>query len=230
VRVDLQYHKPRSGGDFFDAIAVASSRLIFLMLDVAGQRSNAMNLAAFVQDDFRGRTPELFNGVVNESESLTELCLLLNRTILAVAGRAHMTSAFLGVLSTGVGTLTYINAGHVPGLLLNPDSNEFLGPTGLPLGLFSHATHEAGFRVIPCDGALLLPSRGVFEARSESGVLDCIGRSPEFGSQGLLRSVGNVPRVAQSLCRFVLDSAIVHAGRRIDNDMTVAAISRDSAL
>jgi len=169
----------------------------------------------------------LFSAGANQSETLSELCLHLNRTLLETAGRAHMTAAFLGSLDGRNGVLTYINAGHVPALLLASDSTEFLESNGLPLGLFSHATHEPGFRVIPPDAALLLASRGVVEARCESGVLDCIGRSPEFGAEGLLKAASGIPRVAQSLCRIVLDSATVHAGRHIDNDMSVAAISRN---
>jgi serine phosphatase RsbU (regulator of sigma subunit) len=228
VRVDLQYYRARSGGDFFDALTIDDSRLVFQLMDVAGRRVSAMNLAAFVQDDFRLRAPGLFTGLTNEAEALSELCLHLNRTILTTAARAHMTAAFLGVLNRDVGTLTYINAGHVPGLLLAADSTEFLESTGLPLGLFSHATHEACFRVIPRGGALLMASRGIVEARSESGVLECIGRSQEFGAEGLLKATAGVNRIAQTLCRIVLDSAIVHAGRHIDNDMSVAAISRDA--
>ncbi len=147
VRVDLQYHRARSGGDFFDALAIDASRLVFLFMDIAGQRIGAMELGAFAQDDFRSRAPELFTGEINEAEALSELCMHLNRTILTTAGRAHMTAAFLGVFNSNIGALAYINAGHVPGLLLAPDTTEFLESTGLPLGLFSHATHEAGFRV-----------------------------------------------------------------------------------
>ena len=228
MRLDLQYHKARSGGDFFDALTIGDSRLVFLMMDIAGQRTGAMDLAARVQDEFRIRTPELFKGIVNESNALSEHCLHLNRTILGAAGRARMTAAFLGVLHSDVGTLTYINAGHVPGLLLAANSTEFLESTGLPLGLFSHATHEACFRVLPRGGALLMVSRGVVEARTDSGVLDYIGRSSEFGAAGVLKATANVPLRAQLLCRAVLDSAIAHAGRHIDNDMSVAAISRDA--
>jgi serine phosphatase RsbU (regulator of sigma subunit) len=149
VRVDLQYHWARTGGDFFDALACDASRLVFLLMDIAGRRAGAMELAAFVQDEFRSRTPGLFTAASNEAEALSELCMRLNRAILASAGRAHMSAAFLGVLNGGVGALTYINAGHVPGLLLTANSTEFLESTGLPLGLFSHATHEASLRVIP---------------------------------------------------------------------------------
>jgi serine phosphatase RsbU (regulator of sigma subunit) len=227
VRVDLRYHRPRSGGDFFDALAVGSSRLVFLLMDIAGKRLPALNLAAFVQDDFRSRARDIFAGPVNEAESLAELCLQLNRTILATAGRAHMTAAFLGSLNE-VGALTYINAGHVPALLLAPGSFEFLDSTGLPLGLFTHTTHEASFRVLPPDGALLMASRGVIEARSDAGILECIGRSPEFGIERLLKSATAAPRVARQLSRAVLDSAVFHASRHVDNDMSVAAISREA--
>jgi serine phosphatase RsbU (regulator of sigma subunit) len=228
VRVDLQYHPARNGGDFFDALTPDASRLVFLFMDIAGRRVGAMEIAASAQEDFRRRTPALLTGAINEAEAVSELCMHLNRTILATAGRAHMTAAFLGVLNNGVGALTYINAGHIPGLLLTPNSTEFLESTGLPLGLFSHATHEAGFRAIPRGGALLLASRGVVEANSENRVLEHIGRNHEFGAEGVLRAAAATQHVAQSLCRTVLDSAILHAGRHVDNDMSVAAISRDA--
>jgi serine phosphatase RsbU (regulator of sigma subunit) len=69
-------------------------------------------------------------------------------------------------------------------------------------------------------------SRGIIEARN--GVLEHIGRSHEFGAEGLMKAAIGVQRVAQPLCRTVLDSAIAHAGRQFDNDMSVAAISRDA--
>jgi serine phosphatase RsbU (regulator of sigma subunit) len=232
VRVDLQYHKARSGGDFFDALTISDSRLVFLMMDIAGQRTGAMDLAVHVQDEFRTRIPELFKGDINESDAISEHCLHLNRTILAVSGRARMSAAFIGVLNCDVGTLAYINAGHVPGLLLTANSKEFLESTGLPLGLFSHATHEACFRVLPRGGALLMASRGIVEARTDSGVIErieeCIGRSSEFGAEGILKATADVPLIARSLCRAVLDSAIANVGRHMDNDMSVAAISRDA--
>jgi serine phosphatase RsbU (regulator of sigma subunit) len=168
VRVDLRHHPVRSGGDYFDALAVDSVCLVFLSLEVAARHVNTMELAACVQDEFRSLAPKLFAGVSEPAEALSELCLHLNRTILETAGRAQMTAAFLGALNAQCGTLAYINAGHAPGLLLAERPTEFLGSTGLPLGIFSHATHEACFRVIPRGGALLMVSRGVVEARSES--------------------------------------------------------------
>jgi serine phosphatase RsbU (regulator of sigma subunit) len=226
VRVDLQCHRAGNGGDYFDARVIGSAHLVFLLMDVAGQRISALNLLAFVQDEFRSRAAELFSAVSGRAEALSGLCLHLNRAILESAGRAHLTAAFLGVLDSESGMLSYINAGHVPGLLLAGDSAEFLESTGLPLGLFPHATHEACSRVIPRGGALLMASRGIVEARSQIG--EWIGHRPEFGAAGLLRATMGRSRVAHSLCRLVLDSATVHAGRHTDKSMSVATISRDA--
>lgn len=226
VQVALQYRGPSNTGDYFDALVTSSAHLVFLLLDAAGQRAGAQDLTALVQAEFRSRSLELFSGAENRAEALSELCLHLNRTILEATGRAHLTTAFLGAFDSQYGILSYINASHVPGLLLAPDANEFLESTGLPLGLFSHATHEACYRVIPRGGALLMASRGVIEARSGSVAAGCLGHGHEFGSAGVLRATAGVSRVAQSLCRAVLDAAAGHTGRHMD-EMSVAALSRD---
>ncbi len=228
LQVDHRQHHVLTGGDFFDLVSVGPSRLIFLFADVAGHGPVPLHLAAFLQDEFRARTPELFTGIINEAESIASLCLLLNRHLLATARQAHMAAALFGALNLDAGTLTYINAGHAPALLLAPGAPEFLGSTGIPLGLFAHSTHEACFRALPAGSALLMASRGLLEARHEGGVLNCIDRSPEFGINGLLQSTLGIERTAQSLSRSALNSAIVYSGTHIDNDMSVVAISRDS--
>ena len=46
LQVAMQYKGARMGGDFFDFIEVEPSRLIFLMMDIAGRRDEAMHIAA----------------------------------------------------------------------------------------------------------------------------------------------------------------------------------------
>ncbi|PSH04175.1 MAG: hypothetical protein CXZ00_09025 [Acidobacteria bacterium] len=228
VRMKLQWHRTQGAGDFFDALAINHSRLLFLLMDIDGQRDSTREITTWVQNEFRSRAPELFARFINESGALSELCLHLNRTVLEGAKHTPLLAAtFIGVLNEKSGTLTFINAGHVPGLLLTAESNEFLGSTGLPLGIFSHATHEACCRVIPCGGALLMASRSVVETRGEPGIVPSMHGSSEFGAPGLLKAIEGVNRVAKPLCRAVLESAILHAGRRTGKGMSVAAISRD---
>src|ERR1700739_1276472 len=54
------YCAARVGGDFYDFLVTDSRRLIFLLLDVAGKREEALDIAAAVQDRMRFLTEELF--------------------------------------------------------------------------------------------------------------------------------------------------------------------------
>src|SRR3954462_930100 len=83
LQVAMQYKGARMGGDFFDFIEVEPSRLVFLVMDVAGKRDEAMHIAASVQDKFREAVPDLFSGAdVNEAQAASNLNILINRTVL----------------------------------------------------------------------------------------------------------------------------------------------------
>jgi len=166
AQVAARYHEARLGGDFFEFLPIAGGRLILLLLDIAGKRDSAMDIAAAVQDVLRPRAQELLNDpAVNENNAVTELLLELNRTVLAAAGGVHCAPAFLACYDEELGMLVYVNAGHVPALIKDSTGISPLPATGLPLGLFSHALHEAQNCVLEPGATLLLASRGVFETR-----------------------------------------------------------------
>lgn len=204
--IEARYAESRSAGDFFDFIPTRSERLIFLLLDIAGRRDQSCVIAGVVQKRLRAAAPQLFcGGDINESTALTELALELNRAILeaaatirATASAVHCTPAFLGCYSDELGLLWYINAGHVPGLLRDAQGVTLLEPTGLPMGLFAHAIHDAAVRVLAPNAALLIASRGVIEARA--------GRE-EFGTERLRELFAkSTTNSAQELCREVITS------------------------
>src|SRR5437773_5929298 len=86
LQVAMRYKGARMGGDFFDFIEVEPSRLIFLMMDIAGKRDEAMHIAAAVQDRFREAAPDMFSGAdVNESQAAANLNIAINRTVLEAA-------------------------------------------------------------------------------------------------------------------------------------------------
>ena len=58
------------------------------------------------------------------------------------------SSAFLACYDAQLGTVCYSNAGHVPGLVRDRTGISTLPATGLPFGLFSHATHDASMTVL----------------------------------------------------------------------------------
>jgi len=209
--------------------------MLLILLDVAGDASEAMPVAAEVQELLHTRGPELFGGEeVNEADAIAELVLLMNRAILAAGERLRHTPAFVACYNEPLGVLTYINAGHTPGLLKDENSVELLAANGLPLGLFSHSTHDAQIAVIAPNAKVLLVSRGLIETRS--------GRE-EFGLERLCRFFQqSAATTAPRLCEEILNevSEFIHAGNsglvgrirkitssdRIDNDVTAVAFGR----
>jgi len=216
-----RYQTARIGGDFFDVVTFGDL-LVFVMLDIAGKREYALNVAAVVQLVFRESAEEFFAiEHLNESDALTQLALSINRAIIEITGSAHFCTGFFGCFRESLGTLTYISAGHTPGFLRDSNGITELVGQGLPLGLFLHATHDARVHVMETGAVLLLFSRGIMEAKK---------RKAEFGIGGvrefLLRSTA---RDATDLCNELLQTVRAHSkGGQIDNDLTTIALRRSA--
>jgi serine phosphatase RsbU (regulator of sigma subunit) len=210
----------RVGGDFYDSVRVSSCRVLFGLLDVAGHRAENQEILDRAQQVFRERGKELFTSAeVNESDAMTRLCIHLNRMLTETADTVHPCPAFAGCYNEDLGTVCYVNAGHTPGLVRDKNGVAELAATGLPLGLFSHATCDAPTLGLAPAAALLLVSRGVVEAA-------CKGE--EYG----LERVKDVfqhdtGEAAQALCATVLEAAQTFSCRQTDrNDLTALALLR----
>lgn len=156
------YYGERKGGDFYDFLRVSSNRVVFGLLDVAGRSEQNRTIVAAAQKTFREKSLELLSSdTVNEADAMTEICLHLNHTILDLeTDGVRSCPAFVGCYNENLGILCYSNAGHTPALVRDGTSIVELPATGLPLGLFSHATCDAPMAAIPLGGAMLLVSRG----------------------------------------------------------------------
>ena len=225
--IAAQYRAARVGGDFYDFLVTDSGRLVFALLDVAGKREEALDIAAAVQDRMRPLAAELLgDGHINEAEALSALLIELNRVIMQAAGGVRCAPAFLGCYRQEFGTLAYINAGHTPALLKDHDGVTQLGATGIPLGLFSHATHDARFAAIPPGAALLLVSRGLVESKAgpkEYGV----GRLTEHVSKLSFEDAPDLCLQVLSGVKTVTESSWRH--KETENDVTTLALVRAAA-
>jgi serine phosphatase RsbU (regulator of sigma subunit) len=230
--LSARYHSDRWGGDFFDAVAV-DQRVIFLLTDIAGTRTEAHTIAAEVQGAFRQRAQELFSGEgTNESEALSTLAHDVNSSLILAADGVRFAPTFLGCFNLNLGILTYCNAGQVLALFRDARSVQALNQGGVPLGLFTHVTYEPAVLAFEPQDTLLLVTKGVTESR----------RGPaEFGAerigQLLQRSLG---ATASGLCHAVLREAysfgnhpwarvynFLHSGvQRSQEDMTAVAMVR----
>lgn len=217
------YYGQRMGGDFYDFMRVSPTRVLFGLLDVAGRLEENHDIVNAAQQTFRGLGSDLLaKEDSNAAESMIELCLQLNRTILEASDRVHSCPAFTGCYDESLGTVTYFNAGHPAGLVRDDTGITELPATGLPLGLFSHTTVDVSTVALPPGAGLLLVSRGIVEAK-------CGGE--EFGLEQVKAGFGEwSAKGAKDLCFAIL-------GRVQDfmctppthNDVTALALVRATA-
>jgi serine phosphatase RsbU (regulator of sigma subunit) len=214
------YCAPRMFGDFCDFIRVSPTRVLFVLLDVAGPFQENQGIVVAAQNMFRRSASELLPSEdSNEAEAMADLCLRLNSSILKAAGRPCSCPAFAGCYNEALGTVCYFNAGHTPGLLRHGKGITELPATNLPLGLFSHFTADAPTFAVTPGATFLVASRGLVEAKR---------KSQEFGlsqvKENLLRSS---EEAAPKICCTILEQAQQFATPGTPkNDMTVLALSR----
>lgn len=217
----------RVAGDFYDSLRVGPERILFGLLDVAGRRETNQTILSAAQNLFRTVGAELFSRPdFNESEAMSELCLRLNRGLMEAAGGVISCPGFMGCYQEKFGTLCYTNAGHTPGLLRDSSSIVELVSTGLPLGLFSHATCDAPTIGLEKGAILMLVSRGVVEGKCKGDQADDL----EFG----LERVKERLRLETSLNAQTLSGAILNEVGEftcqplVPDDMTALVFTRDA--
>jgi phosphoserine phosphatase RsbU/P len=212
----------RVAGDFYDSIRVSPQRVLIGLLDVAGRRDDSRHLLTMAQDIFRKAGAELFSVAdVNESDAMTELNHLLNRGLIDTCCGVRSCPAFIACYHQVFGTLCYTNAGHPPGLLRDSTGITELDSTGLPLGLFSHATADARIVGLEKGAGLLLVSRGL---------MACEGRSAgeEFGLNRIKDFFQHDTGLgARALCESILNSVNDFGGKvPLCDDRTALALLR----
>jgi hypothetical protein len=161
------YYARRRGRDFYDFLRVGPNRVLFALLECIDAAKGNQKIAPAIRTTFRQVGPQVFaKEDTNLAEAMIELCLQLNRTILETSDKTLSCPAFAGCYEETLSTLWYVNAGHAAALVRDPAGVTELAATGLPLGLFSHATCDASALVMQPGAALLVVPRGIVEAKS----------------------------------------------------------------
>jgi serine phosphatase RsbU (regulator of sigma subunit) len=226
AQIAAVYIGQRVAGDFYEFLRVGPSRLLFVLLDIAGLRADTRGVLIAVQKTFRSLAPILFAGdAFNEITAMIELCHEMNRTILLRGVRS--CPAFIGCYNEDLGTVCYGNAGHTPGLLRDRAGVSLLEATGLPLGLFSHTPQSASTCHLVPGSALLVISRGVIDADRE----DAEGDDVEFGLDGAKQNLQEATaRSARDLCLNMLRATRQFTRTaQTRNDLTALALVRNSS-
>ena len=206
-------------GDYYDAFLRTNSddtRLLLIVADVAGKGIPAGLLMASVQTGF--------HTLAADPVPLVELAARLNRSMwLRSGGGRHLITAFVAELDTSTRSLTWVNAGHNPPILLRSGGAlQHLEEGGLPLGAFPLSSYQSGCTELRSGDALYIYTDGVVEALDESGA--------EYGEDRLAKLVAAFGTIdaAASLSR-ILESVDRFAGATPQYDDITCLVLRVSA-
>jgi sigma-B regulation protein RsbU (phosphoserine phosphatase) len=165
------------GGDFYDFLPLTADRLGVALADIAGKGLPAALLMASLQALLRSHAP-------THACDLGALGRELNRHLVETSDGARFATLFFGVYDDCERTLRYLNAGHIPPVVVRRDGVDGvrrLDPGGMVLGLFPSQQYEEQSVVLEPGDRLVVFTDGVTEAEEPGGEM--------FGEERLLESV-----------------------------------------
>jgi len=194
------------GGDYYDFLSLGPQTLLLVIADVEGKGVSSALVMSNLQATLRA--------LVTHLHSLEVLALSLNEMIYNDTKSKKFLSIFLGLLDTRKGGLHYINAGHVPPILVSGESGDcrMLQEGGTVVGLFPEAEYSRGACQLNPGDVLVCCTDGVTEPCDET--------EDEYGTERLAQCVTrNRQRGAQAIVQAVLDdvAAFSAGGKHIDD-------------
>lgn len=239
--INAALHPARQvSGDFFDAFQLAPSGNVMLVVgDVCDKGVGAALFMALFRSLIRASADPVGGGAIQmiggrrtlviesleaatPGDLLTRVAGFTNNYIARLHGRMNMfATVFLAVIDPQQGYLTYVNAGHEPGLILAPDGRvQELRPTGPALGMMPDEPFAAVDLILERGHTLLAFTDGLVETHSPSGEL--------FGTDRLREALRDQAGTPASTLVPALVSTLQAFGRQTEphDDLTILAATR----
>lgn len=124
----------RIGGDFFDFLNPDPGVRLMLIADVSGKGIAAAMALTLLRSTFRN--------VARDAQSPAALASRMSAVFHDEWHGSPYVTAVIARVDSIARTLTYVNAGHPPGLLIRNDREHALAVGGPPLGLLSRAEYD----------------------------------------------------------------------------------------
>lgn len=200
------------GGDFYDTFSMGGADHVALVVaDVCGKGLGAALFMALVRTlirAFAGLCSALPGGADcagQEAPSLVRVVELANSFILNNHADASMfATLFFGVLDTSTGSLTYVNAGHNPPLVIRAGGSVArLGSDAPAVGMFDDVSFVAKEVTIQPGDTLVAYTDGLTEAQNERDELYGDGRLLEVVKRPITSATGLAEAIAGALDQFV---------------------------
>lgn len=179
------------GGDYYDFLNLGPQTLLLVIADVEGKGVSSALIMSNLQATLRA--------LVMHLHSLEVLALSLNEMIYNDTKSEKYLSIFLGLIDTRRRGLHYINAGHVPPILISGESGQYrlLEEGGTVVGMFPHAEYSRGSANLAPGDVLVCCTDGILEAMDAN--------DNEYGNERLAQCVArNRSKPAQAIVDAVL--------------------------
>jgi phosphoserine phosphatase RsbU/P len=165
--------------------------------------------------------------LVMHLHSLEVLSTSLNEMIYLDTKSEKYLSCFLGLVDTKRGGLHYINAGHVPPMLIRGDGSGVLqlDEGGTVIGLFPQSEYKRGSVVMKPGDVLVCCTDGILEA--------CNAQEDEFGKERLAEVIAkNHKKNAQGIVDAVLEqvNAFAATGKYTDDKVLMILKMNEDGL
>ena len=147
-------------GDFYEIVGRDEGReFLTLVVDVSGKGMSASLLAAALE--------ALTDGPIEAGMPPEKVFQRASRLLYRRTPPERYATAILVALQPATGDLRYVNAGHVPGLLIRSDGvTERLEATGKPIGILPDSDYTAGRTRLEAGDMLVLYTDGLNEAEN----------------------------------------------------------------
>ncbi len=158
-------------GDYYDVIRIDGRRTVMAIGDVSGKGAAAALLMSNIQASFR-----IAIGLESQSADpktgldISDVVSRINDLICRNTPPDQFITFFVGVFDFENKTLSYVNAGHNPPMLLrNSGQIELLDKGGLLLGALPNMPYEQGVTALEAGDIIFLYTDGVSEAGDANG-------------------------------------------------------------
>ena len=207
-------NRPARGvsGDYFDYFVRPDGRVYFVIADVSGKGITAALIMASLAT--------AFNIFTKQDPSPSELVSEVNRTLAPKTSPNKFATLFVGVLDPKQHTVSFVNAGHTPPVVIRADGTEPLTQTDMVVGLFAGASYRDQHVELAEGDSLVIFTDGIIEAENEEG--------EELGHPAVRQMMtGWHRRTAQDLLESLERDVRAYAGTTpLGDDVTILSLCR----
>ncbi len=182
------------GGDYYDVWTLENGKIAFAVGDVSGKGLPAAMIMSNLQAALR--TTMTF------CSDLATVAEHINRHLCQNLRDDMFVTFFLGLFDPSENKLAYVNAGHIPPLIMNPSepARKLADAANMPLGIFESPFVTAEETIDP-QTSLLVVTDGITEANSPDGQMYEIERLTELMTDSKAPS-------AKTLIQVIMDSVV----------------------